>query len=280
MSAVAAPVTTTSVSAACLSHGVWMTGSASSLRKAVRSPCRAWLIRRSEPRCPRATRAPPSGTHRGTSCRRRKRGTSPAARPRSASCRRPGCAQRSRPTSNTRPLSPAPPASQPSGPQCSQYTPATPSSSGGTPSPIRSEARIVKNCWPGNKWTRTLAPNGNIPAKVRDYSRDVGFGPGNDVHPKRHPATLLRHLPLRRVMRDLRSSALAFGAGAVCGNCRGCSCAYLPIIRMVNEPGTAAPWGPRPPPGGGGGAGPRSWLIVRMWFVLLSNAIVRAPFIV
>ena len=55
---------------------------------------------------------------------------------------------------------------------------------------------------------------------------------------------------------------------------------YLPIIRIVNEPGTAAPWGPRPPPGGGGGAGPRSWLIVRMWFVLLSNVIVRAPFIV
>src|SRR5262249_42012185 len=55
---------------------------------------------------------------------------------------------------------------------------------------------------------------------------------------------------------------------------------YLPIIRIVNEPGTAAPRAPRPPPGGGGGAGPRSSLIVKMWFVLLSNAIVRAPFIV
>ena len=42
-------------------------------------------------------------------------------------------------------------------------------------------------------------------------------------------------------MQDLRSYALE--------NCRGYSCSYLPIIRMVNEPGTAAPWGPWPPPG-------------------------------
>src|SRR5207244_6455669 len=55
---------------------------------------------------------------------------------------------------------------------------------------------------------------------------------------------------------------------------------YFPIIRIVNEPGTAAPAPPRPPPGGGGGAGPRSTLIVRIRFVLPSNAIVRAPFIV
>src|SRR5260221_11734666 len=55
---------------------------------------------------------------------------------------------------------------------------------------------------------------------------------------------------------------------------------YLPTTRIVNEPGTAAPGVARPPPGGGGGAGPRSWLIVKMWFVLLSNVIVRAPFIV
>jgi hypothetical protein len=58
------------------------------------------------------------------------------------------------------------------------------------------------------------------------------------------------------------------------------ACSYLPITRIVNDPGTTAPWAPRPPPGGGGGAGPRSWLIVRMWFVLLSKVIVRAPFIV
>src|SRR5260221_2652400 len=55
---------------------------------------------------------------------------------------------------------------------------------------------------------------------------------------------------------------------------------YLPTTRIVNEPGTAAPGVARPPPGGGGPAGPRSMLIVRMWFVLLSNVIVRAPFIV
>src|SRR5437763_1552528 len=54
----------------------------------------------------------------------------------------------------------------------------------------------------------------------------------------------------------------------------------FPIIRIVNEPGTGVPWAPRPPPGGGGDAGPRSWLIVKMWFVLVSNVIVRAPFIV
>ena len=55
---------------------------------------------------------------------------------------------------------------------------------------------------------------------------------------------------------------------------------YLPIIRIVNEPGTAVPWPPRPPPGGGGGAGPRSCDIVKRWPVLLSNVTVRAPFIV
>jgi hypothetical protein len=40
--------------------------------------------------------------------------------------------------------------------------------------------------------------------------------------------------------------------------CRRKGLLYLPIIRIVNEPGTGVPWGPRPPPGGGGGAGPRS----------------------
>ena len=55
---------------------------------------------------------------------------------------------------------------------------------------------------------------------------------------------------------------------------------YLPITRIENEPGTGVPWAPRPPPGGGGGAGPRSRLMVRMWFVLLSNVTVRAPSIV
>jgi hypothetical protein len=38
LSATAAPVTTTSARAACLSHGVWMTGSASSFRKAGKIP--------------------------------------------------------------------------------------------------------------------------------------------------------------------------------------------------------------------------------------------------
>src|ERR1700730_7559875 len=75
-------------------------------------------------------------------------------------------------------------------------------------------------------------------------------------------------------MPDLaRFSATAVGA-------RKWLCSYFPIIRIVNEPGTDVPWGPRPPPGGGGGAGPRSWLIVKMWLVLLSNVIVLAPFIV
>src|SRR5438093_3883860 len=55
---------------------------------------------------------------------------------------------------------------------------------------------------------------------------------------------------------------------------------HLPIMRIVNEPGIGAPRPPRPPPGGGGGADPRSSLIVKMRFVLLSNVIVRAPFIV
>src|SRR5436309_456556 len=66
-------------------------------------------------------------------------------------------------------------------------------------------------------------------------------------------------------------------AGGASGNCPG---HQRPISRIVNEPGTGVPCGPRPPAGGGGGAGPRSTLIVSRWLVLLSNVTVRAPFIV
>src|SRR5206468_3268270 len=55
---------------------------------------------------------------------------------------------------------------------------------------------------------------------------------------------------------------------------------YRPIIRIVNDPGIAGGKPSRPPPAGGGGAGPRSWLIVKMCPVLLSNVIVREPAIV
>lgn len=55
---------------------------------------------------------------------------------------------------------------------------------------------------------------------------------------------------------------------------------YLPITRIENDPGTARPWPPRPPPGGGGGAGPRSTLMTKRWFVLLSSVSVLAPSIV
>src|SRR5690242_6561091 len=48
---------------------------------------------------------------------------------------------------------------------------------------------------------------------------------------------------------------------------------YLPISRMVNDPGTTGAWPPRPPAGGAAGAGPRSWLIVKRCWVLLSNVI-------
>src|SRR5215468_254827 len=58
------------------------------------------------------------------------------------------------------------------------------------------------------------------------------------------------------------------------------TCHYLPIIRIVNEPGIAGACPPRPPAGGGAGAGPRSWLIVKIRLVLLSKVIVLAPFIV
>ena len=57
-------------------------------------------------------------------------------------------------------------------------------------------------------------------------------------------------MQVRQVAR--RSARLTSGTGGF----------YLPIIRIVNEPGTTVPCGPRPPPGGGGGAGPRSWLIL------------------
>src|SRR5437870_5918303 len=60
---------------------------------------------------------------------------------------------------------------------------------------------------------------------------------------------------------------------------------YLPIMMIVKEPGIAAPRpAPRPPAGGGdpagggGGGGPSSDAIAKRCPVLLSNAIVRAPF--
>src|SRR3954462_7377111 len=55
-------------------------------------------------------------------------------------------------------------------------------------------------------------------------------------------------------------------------------------MMIVKEPGIAAPRPPRPPaggavsPGGGGGGGAISDAIAKRWPVLLSNAIVRAPF--
>src|ERR1700738_956191 len=59
----------------------------------------------------------------------------------------------------------------------------------------------------------------------------------------------------------------------------------MPTMRIVKEPGIAAPRPPPRPPdggavpaGGGGGGGPVSDAIANRWPVLLSNAIVRAPF--
>src|SRR3954470_11465457 len=55
-------------------------------------------------------------------------------------------------------------------------------------------------------------------------------------------------------------------------------------MMIVKEPGIAAPRPPRPPAGGavspgeGGGAGPSSDAIAKRCPVLMSNAIVRAPF--
>src|SRR6478736_4755533 len=60
---------------------------------------------------------------------------------------------------------------------------------------------------------------------------------------------------------------------------------YLPTMMIVKDPGIAAPRpAPRPPAGGGvpagggGGGGATSAAIAKRWPVLLSNAIVRAPF--
>src|SRR6185369_12188050 len=58
---------------------------------------------------------------------------------------------------------------------------------------------------------------------------------------------------------------------------------YLPTMKIVNEPGIAAPRpAPRPPagggvPGGGGGGAATSDAMAKRRFVLLSNATVRAP---
>src|SRR5207247_9443378 len=62
--------------------------------------------------------------------------------------------------------------------------------------------------------------------------------------------------------------------------------AYLmPTMMMVKEPGITEPRPPPRPPaggvlpaGGGGGGGPTSEAIANRWPVLLSNAMVRAPF--
>src|SRR5438132_10068262 len=57
----------------------------------------------------------------------------------------------------------------------------------------------------------------------------------------------------------------------------------MPTMMMVKEPGITEPR-PRPPAGGvlpgggGGGGGPTSEAIANRWPVLLSNAMVRAPF--
>src|SRR3982074_2973194 len=67
---------------------------------------------------------------------------------------------------------------------------------------------------------------------------------------------------------------------------RGGEDAYLmPTMMIVKEPGIAAPRPPPRPPaggvvpaGGGGGGGPVPDAIANRWPVLLSNAIVRAPF--
>src|SRR5260221_10101756 len=60
---------------------------------------------------------------------------------------------------------------------------------------------------------------------------------------------------------------------------------YWPTMMIVKEPGIAAPRPARGPPaaggvpaGGGGGGGPTSDAIAKRRPVLLSNAIVRAPF--
>src|SRR5204863_6709610 len=66
---------------------------------------------------------------------------------------------------------------------------------------------------------------------------------------------------------------------------RRARCGYLlPTMMIVKEPGTTEPRPPRPPgggvvpAGGGGGGGPTSDAIANRWPVLLSNAMVRAPF--
>src|SRR5205085_8637558 len=64
------------------------------------------------------------------------------------------------------------------------------------------------------------------------------------------------------------------------------ACYLVPTMMIVKEPGIAPPpRPPRPPPaggvvpaGGGGGGGAASDAIANRWPVLLSNAIVRAPF--
>src|SRR5215510_5932858 len=59
---------------------------------------------------------------------------------------------------------------------------------------------------------------------------------------------------------------------------------FVPTMMIVKEPGIAAPRPPRPPTGGaapaggGGGGGPISDAIANRWPVLLSKAMVRAPF--
>src|SRR5581483_6385939 len=73
-------------------------------------------------------------------------------------------------------------------------------------------------------------------------------------------------------------------AGSSRGRCAYSPVIYLPTMMIVKDPGIAAPRpAPGPPAGGvpaggGGGGGPTSDAIAKRWPVLLSNAMVRAPF--
>src|SRR4051812_47481927 len=86
----------------------------------------------------------------------------------------------------------------------------------------------------------------------------------------RHPARARRHAGQWRFRID-RTALVEAGR-------------YLPTMMIVKEPGTGAPRPPPRPPAGGaapsgtGGGGPTSDAIAKRWPVLLSNAIVRAPF--
>ena len=145
---------------------------------------------------------------------------------------------------------------------------------------IRDARERIPRQRPANRRAERLASTGRIDKEDDEIASQV-------VKPMRSRATSAKRSASRScIISSIPMShrrGLAEGARQDGRSFRGHPPPYLPIITIVNEPGTGGAKPPLPlgaPAGGGVGACPRSWLMVRICCVLLSNVIVLAPFIV